>query len=103
MAVDAAGDVYLADSGNARVLRLPAGATVAIPLPFSGLKAPQGVAVDTEGNVYVTDVGSTSVVKLAVDLPSTPVRRSVEVPLRTALESFSRSATPGGFREKELV
>jgi serine/threonine protein kinase, bacterial len=56
--VDRAGDannVYLADA-NSRVLKLPAGSTTQVALPFTGVKDPQGVAVDTAGNVYITDM-----------------------------------------------
>ena len=66
MAVDAAGDVFVIDWGNEWVVRLPAGASAATPLSFTGLKDPQGVAVDAAGDVYVTDLGPAPVVKLAV-------------------------------------
>ena len=48
------------------MLRLPAGAPAAIPLPFSGLNDPRGVAVDPEGDVYVIDRGNDRVLYLAV-------------------------------------
>jgi DNA-binding beta-propeller fold protein YncE len=52
------------------VLKLPAGSTTQVELPFTGLYAPQEVAVDTAGDVYVTDgvynpdVGHSRVLKL---------------------------------------
>ena len=64
VAVDTAGDVYVADTGHSRVLKLPAGSTTQVTLPFTGLLDPDGVAVDTAGNVYVTDYGNNSVLKL---------------------------------------
>jgi sugar lactone lactonase YvrE len=64
VAVTAGGDVYLTDTGNDRVLKLPAGSNAQSVLAFNGLKSPGDVAVDTAGNVYVTD-GNTGVVKLA--------------------------------------
>jgi sugar lactone lactonase YvrE len=64
VAVTAGGDVYLTDTGNDRVLKLPAGSGQQSVLPFTGLTSPGGVAVDTAGNVYVTD-GNSRVVKLA--------------------------------------
>jgi DNA-binding beta-propeller fold protein YncE len=65
VAVDAAGDVYLADSGNGRVLRLAAGSNAQTVLPFTGLKNPTGVAVDGAGSVYVSDGPHNRVLKLA--------------------------------------
>ena len=65
VAVDAAGDVYLADSSNHRVLKLAAGSKDQTVLPFTGLQTPTGVAVDSEGNVYATDGPNNRVVKLA--------------------------------------
>jgi serine/threonine-protein kinase len=56
VAVDTAGNLYVADSWNKRVLKLPAGSNTQVELPFTGLGRPQGVAVDPAGNVYVTDV-----------------------------------------------
>ena len=44
-----AGNVYPADANNNRVLRLPAGSNTPVELPFTGLNHPEGVAVDTRG------------------------------------------------------
>jgi DNA-binding beta-propeller fold protein YncE len=74
VAVDAAGNVYLTDTGNDRVLKLAAGSNEQTVLPFTGLHSPGGVAVDTAGNIYITDyvtaatdfnVPNSRVVKLA--------------------------------------
>ena len=51
----AAGNVYVADTGNNRVLKLAAGSSTQTVLPFTGLNGPYGVAVDTAGTVYVAD------------------------------------------------
>lgn len=72
VAVDAAGNVYVADMGNDQVLKLTKGASTSTPLPFSGLKNPQNVAVDTAGNIYVTDTSNDRVLKLAAGA-STPL------------------------------
>ncbi|WP_405181755.1 serine/threonine-protein kinase PknD [Nocardia sp. NBC_01377] len=71
VAVDAAGNVYVADMGNDQVLKLAPGASTPTPLPFTGLKNPQNVAVDTAGNIYVTDTSNDRVLKLAAGA-STP-------------------------------
>jgi serine/threonine protein kinase, bacterial len=64
IAVDAAGNSYVADIGTDRVLRLAVGAPAAVPLPFSGLNNPRGVAVDAAGDVYVIDSGGDRVLRL---------------------------------------
>jgi DNA-binding beta-propeller fold protein YncE len=72
VAVDAAGDVYVADSGTNRVLKLVAGSGAQIVLPFTNLDLDTyvteyyaGVAVDAGGDVYVADSAHNRVVKLA--------------------------------------
>jgi serine/threonine-protein kinase len=65
VAVDAAGNVYVADTGNNRVVKLAAGSSTQTVLPFTGLNGPHGAAVDNSGNVYVADTGNKRVVKLA--------------------------------------
>ncbi|MFI7669132.1 serine/threonine-protein kinase PknD [Nocardia sp. NPDC049526] len=71
VSVDTAGNVYVTDMGNDRVVKLAAGASTPTPLPFTGLKNPQGVAVDTAGNIFVTDTSNDRVVMLAAGA-STP-------------------------------
>ena len=63
--VDAAGDLYVTDSGNDRVVKLGAGSSTQTVLPFTGLGSPHGVAVDTAGNLYVVDSSNDRVLKLA--------------------------------------
>jgi hypothetical protein len=63
--VDGAGDVYVADSRNNRVVKLSQASGAQTVLPFTGLNGPIGVAVDTNGAVYVVDTGNNRVVKSA--------------------------------------
>ncbi|MCV7409230.1 hypothetical protein AWC05_00760 [Mycobacterium florentinum] len=76
IAVDGAGDVYVTDGGNDRVLELTTGASAPTELPFAGLGNPTGVAVDTARTVYVTNVGNNRILKLAAGSTST-----VELPI----------------------
>lgn len=65
VAVDGAGNVYVAESGNDRVVKLDAGTTDQSVLPFSGLRNAVGIAVDGSGAVYVSDSPNERVLKLA--------------------------------------
>jgi sugar lactone lactonase YvrE len=62
VAVDAAGDLYIADMGTNTVTELPArgGPPVSVG---SGLHQPSGVAVDAAGDVYIADSGNDRVVE----------------------------------------
>jgi len=67
VAIDGAGDVFLADSGNNRIVELPntsMGYGSQTILPFSGLDVPSSVALDSEGNVFVADHDNSRVVEL---------------------------------------
>lgn len=68
VAVDASGNVYIADSNNNKVLKLSGGALTTVagtgsagssgdngPAAFAQLFAPRGVAVDSAGNIYIAD------------------------------------------------
>jgi serine/threonine protein kinase, bacterial len=71
MAVDAAGDLYVVDSGNNRVVELAAGSSAQSYRLFTGLAlAAWGVAVDAAGDLYVVDSGNNQAVKLPARLGS---------------------------------
>jgi len=60
IAVDAAGNLYVADAGLGAVEMYPAGSAAgAAGIPVgTGIKAPTGVAVDGAGDVFIADSGS---------------------------------------------
>jgi sugar lactone lactonase YvrE len=65
VAVDAGGNLYIADAGSNRVVKMPwtgsgYGAQITVG---SSLRLPSGVAVDAAGNVYIADSGNNRVVK----------------------------------------
>ena len=80
VAVDAGGNVYIADTANNRIRKvttstgfistIAGGGTGNTACTFSGaatsvtLNAPRGVAVDTSGNVYVADTGNNCIRKI---------------------------------------
>ena len=66
VAVDALGDVFIADRSNNQVLELPAGcnsSSCQLVLPVTGLSDPSALAVDGAGNIYITDTLNNRVVK----------------------------------------
>jgi uncharacterized protein (TIGR03437 family) len=76
VAVDGAGNLYVADSGNRRIREISGGniATIAgstfgdgAPAVFAGLNAPNAVWKDGNGNVYVADTGNNEVRRIAAD------------------------------------
>ena len=60
IAVDAAGNLYIADQADNEAKKFAAGSTTAVVIG-TGFNAPSGVAVDVAGNVYVTDHGNNEI------------------------------------------
>ena len=78
VALDASGNVYVADLGNNKIRKItPAGAVTTLSGSTSGFadgtattakfNLPSGVAVDASGNVYVADVGNNKIRTIVVD------------------------------------
>ncbi|WP_295801353.1 cadherin-like beta sandwich domain-containing protein [Mucilaginibacter sp.] len=57
VALDATGNIYVADFGHHLVKKMPAGGGATVTLG-SGYEGPYGVAVDAAGNIYVADGGN---------------------------------------------
>ena len=68
VAVDVSGNVYVADTGNNRVLKETlSGTTYTESIVIStGLSSPKSVAVDGIGNIYIADTGNDRVLKETV-------------------------------------
>jgi len=63
VAVDIAGNVYVADKGNGLVEKIPFGCGTPVSIG-SGFSTPSGVAVDQKGNVYVADQSISSITEI---------------------------------------
>jgi sugar lactone lactonase YvrE len=62
LALDPAGNLYIADSGNGRVRRVSPEGTITTVAEFG---SPAGVAVDSAGNVFIADSGGNSIWKIS--------------------------------------
>jgi trimeric autotransporter adhesin len=103
LAVDASGNVYIADTLNGRIRKLtPAGTITTIAgtgaLYFSGdqgpatqaaLYFPRGVAVDRSGNIYIADTANSVVRQLQGILPAISANGVVNA------ASFATQVSPG--------
>ena len=72
VAVDATGNLYIADTGNKRIRKVIPGRIIGTvagggsggdggPATSASLSSPEGVAVDAAGNVYIADAGNSCI------------------------------------------
>jgi hypothetical protein len=61
--LDGAGDVFIADSNNNRVIEVPVGGGAQLTVG-SGLAGPQGVEVDKTGDIFIADTNNNRVIEL---------------------------------------
>jgi DNA-binding CsgD family transcriptional regulator/sugar lactone lactonase YvrE len=81
LAVDTAGNLYIADTGNNLIRKVDAGGTIATiagtgaggfsgdggPADAATLSAPQGLALGGDGSLYIADTGNNRIRRLLVD------------------------------------
>jgi sugar lactone lactonase YvrE len=91
VAVDAAGDVFVADSANSTVTEIPAGGGTAV-MVGTGLNAPQGLVVDPAGNLFIADTSNNRIVEVPIvggslsTAGQTVVASSLSAPLGLAVD-----------------
>lgn len=66
LVVDDAGNAYISDTQNNRILKYSAAGVVSV-LVSTGLNRPQGIAMDKLGNLYVADTGNHCIKKISFD------------------------------------
>ena len=85
VAVDASGNVYVADTSNNRVVEVsPTGTQTTIG---SGFLTPYGVAVDASGNVYVADTSNNRVVEVSPTGTQTTIGSGFSFPHGVAVDA----------------
>jgi sugar lactone lactonase YvrE len=66
--LDAAGDVFVVDTGNNRIVEVTAqgvASVVTITGLSPSLSSPSGIAIDNSGNLYIADTGNSRVVEVS--------------------------------------
>ncbi len=87
VAVDGAGDVFIADTLSSRVVEIPAGGGPQTTVLVSGLNHPYGVAVDGAGDVFIADETNNQVVEVpAGGGPQTTVGSGLNAPYGVAVD-----------------
>src|ERR1700693_4446712 len=87
VAVEGAGDLFIADTQSSRVVEIPAGGGPQITVG-SGLNRPYGVAVDRAGNVFIADESNNQVVEVpAGGGPQTTVGSGLNAPYGVAVDA----------------
>ncbi len=98
LAVDSSGNLYIADSGNNRVIEVsPSGAGTLVSLGGFTLNNPEGVAVDNLGNIFIADSGNNRVIEvtssgstlLSTALDSPISSASLSDPVALAIDTFN--------------
>jgi hypothetical protein len=96
-AVDAQSDLFIADSGNNRIVEVNAAGTasvVATPGLSLALFNPSGVAVDAQGDLFIADTGNNQIVEVQTSLPVTKASQTI---------SFTAPTSPITFVSNETV
>jgi hypothetical protein len=58
VALDGAGNAYVANSGGGNIMEFAPGNAVGTALAITGLTSPTGIAIDANGNIYIADSGN---------------------------------------------
>ena len=92
VAVDAAGDVFIADTGNNRVVEVnSSGVQTTIA---SGLSSPNGVAVDAAGDVFIADSGNNRVLEVTPSGAQTTIGTGLSSPEGVAVDGLATCSSP---------
>ena len=106
IAIDASGNIYVANSGNGTVVKLtPAGAVS----PFaSGFQNPQGLAINASGDLFVVSANdgngnNGSVQEVTPDGTVNPYVSGFQGPSGVAIDAAGNLYVPNGFNDPAVV
>jgi sugar lactone lactonase YvrE len=85
VAVDGAGNFYIADTDNGRVRKVDQGGIITSVV--TGLRDPYGVAADALGNLFITDSSNDQILKVSPSGVVTTIARTLYSPSGVALDS----------------
>jgi len=87
-AVDSSGNLYIADTGNNRVVKIsPLGSQTPVSTAPLMLSSPHGVAIDGAGNLYISDFSNNRVVKVPAGSGAATAFATVVTPLGLAVDA----------------
>ncbi|MDB5126204.1 cadherin-like beta sandwich domain-containing protein, partial [Mucilaginibacter sp.] len=107
IAINKAGDLFVADVTAGSVYKLPVGGGAPVAI-LTGLNIPLGVATDADGNVYATSLGSNSIQKVTPDGSITTIGSGLSFPTGLTVDALGnvyvnetinhtvKKVTPGG-------
>ena len=90
VAIDSAGDVYFAESGNGSISVLPAGSGTPTQLiaPGGSIATPTALTLDAAGNLYIADSASNAIFRYDVNGNLTTVTSGLDHPVALAIDQL---------------
>ncbi len=95
VAVDAAGDVWVADAGSNRVVEIAPDGTMTTIGGRPVFSHPEGVAVDASGDLFVADAGGSDVLEVRPH-GSTDIGDGAVTIIESGYQTFGVAVDPGG-------
>lgn len=109
VAVDGSGNVYVADTGNNRVVEFPwtgNGYAAQTTMPVNGLISPMGLTVDGAGNLYVVSNGNDKIVKVpwrgSAFGPAAKIQIAVYAPTNAVVDATGTLLVADTYEERVL-